>query len=105
MNVRRLFITVSLAFACISLHALDSVPKSEYRQRRVALAQKVNAGVAVLFAAEEPVLDFMPYRQDENFYYLSGWNEPGAAMVVIPAAEAVAETPGTALGGRAAQAY
>jgi len=89
----------------ISLHALDSVPKSEYRLRRVALAEKLHGGVAILFAAEEPVLDFMPYRQDEDFYYLTGWNEPGAALVLIPAVEAVAETPGTALGGRAAQAY
>jgi Xaa-Pro aminopeptidase len=63
--------------------ALDSVPKAEYRQRRVALSAKLEGGVAVLFAAEEPVLDFMPYRQDEDFYYLTGWNEPGAALVII----------------------
>jgi len=37
----------------------------------------------VLFAAEEPLLDFMPYRQDSDFYYLTGWTEPGAALVVI----------------------
>ncbi|WP_396127207.1 aminopeptidase P N-terminal domain-containing protein [Edaphobacter bradus] len=97
---------LACCFTSMAAHALDSVPKSEYHQRRVALATEMkSSGVAVLFAAEEPVLDFMPYRQDEDFYYLSGWNEPGAAMVIIPAAEAVAETPGTALGGRAAQAY
>jgi Xaa-Pro aminopeptidase len=72
-----------LVFACSVVHALDSVPKAEYRQRRVALASKLEGGVAVLFAAEEPVLDFMPYRQDEDFYYLTGWNEPGAALVII----------------------
>jgi Xaa-Pro aminopeptidase len=38
--------------------------------------------VAILFAAEEPVLDFMPYRQDADFYYLTGWNEPGAALMI-----------------------
>jgi len=72
-----------LLVACSFAHALDSVPKDEYRQRRVALANKLDGGVAVLFAAEEPVLDFMPYRQDEDFYYLTGWNEPGAALVII----------------------
>jgi Xaa-Pro aminopeptidase len=71
-----------LFLSCIC-HALDSVPKAEYRQRRVALASKLDGGVAVLFAAEEPVLDFMPYRQDEDFYYLTGWTEPGAALVII----------------------
>jgi Xaa-Pro aminopeptidase len=76
---------LAFVFLCtsITLFALDSVPKQEYRQRRVALASKLEGGVAVLFAAEEPVLDFMPYRQDEDFYYLTGWNEPGAALVII----------------------
>lgn len=105
--MRSLRILLLLAGCLMSVegHALDSVPKAEYHQRRIALANEAKTGVAVLFAAEEPVLDFMPYRQDEDFYYLTGWNEPGAALVIIPAAEAVAETPGTGLGGRAAQAY
>ena len=83
MKVRVRIFAALLAFACSVAHALDSVPKAEYRQRRVALASKLEGGVAVLFAAEEPVLDFMPYRQDEDFYYLTGWNEPGAALVII----------------------
>ena len=37
----------------------------------------------MLFAAEEPLLDFMPYRQDSDFYYLTGWTEPGAALMVV----------------------
>jgi Xaa-Pro aminopeptidase len=86
-------------------HALESVPKPEYRTRRVALAGKMPGGVAILFAATEPVLDFMPYRQDEDFYYLTGWNEPGAAIMLIGSASAEPEAPGTGLGGRPAQAY
>src|SRR5882757_5455901 len=86
-------------------YALDSVPKTEYKTRRVALAGEIPGGVAVLFAATEPVLDFMPYRQDEDFYYLTGWNEPGAAIVLVAAAPAEAEALGTGLGGRPAQAY
>jgi Xaa-Pro aminopeptidase len=54
-----------------------------YHARRKALAEKLNGGVAVLFAAEEPLLDFMPYRQDEDFYYLTGWTEPGAALLIV----------------------
>ena len=63
--------------------ALEKQPSSVYHARRVALAEKLHNGVAVLFAAPEPVLDFMPYRQDEDFYYLTGWNEPGAALVIV----------------------
>jgi Xaa-Pro aminopeptidase len=48
-------------------HSLTKQPASVYRARRVALADKLQGGVAVLFAGEEPVLDLMPYRQDEDF--------------------------------------
>ena len=64
-------------------HTLEKQPASVYHARRQALAAKLHGGVAVLFAAEEPQLDFMPYRQDEDFYYLTGWNEPGAVLVVF----------------------
>ncbi|MGB7742844.1 MAG: aminopeptidase P N-terminal domain-containing protein, partial [Terracidiphilus sp.] len=64
------------------LHALEKQPASAYRGRRVALAARLQTGVAVLFAAEEPQLDFMPYRQDSDFYYLTGWTEPGAALLI-----------------------
>jgi Xaa-Pro aminopeptidase len=70
-------------------HSLTKQPASVYRARRVTLADKLHGGVAVLFAAEEPVLDLMPYRQDEDFYYLTGWNEPGAALLIVtPAPQA-----------------
>ena len=101
----RYLATLTLLFSSLAVSALESVPKTEYRTRRVALAEKMKSGIAVLFAAEEPVLDFMPYRQDEDFYYLTGWNEPGAALIVVSATEAAAGTPGTGLGERAAQPY
>ena len=69
----------------LAAQAMESVPKAEYHARRMALAEKLHGGAAVLFAAEEPVLDFMPYRQDSDFFYLTGWTEPGAALVVIGA--------------------
>lgn len=105
MKLKIRFFAAFLGITCSVSFALDSVPKPEYHQRRVVLAEKLHGGIAVLFAAEEPVLDFMPYRQDSDFYYLSGWNEPGAAMVVLPAVDAAPETPGTALGARQAQPY
>ena len=64
------------------LRAFDKQPASTYRARRVALAGKLHGGVAILFAAEESQLDFTPYRQDSNFYYLTGWTEPGAALLI-----------------------
>jgi len=81
-----LCLALSLLFAIILAplaYSLEKQPASTYRSRRVALAQKLNGGAAILFAAEEPLLDFMPYRQDEDFYYLTGWSEPGAALLIL----------------------
>ncbi|MGC9224541.1 MAG: aminopeptidase P N-terminal domain-containing protein [Terracidiphilus sp.] len=65
------------------IHALEKQPSGVYRARRVALAAELHGVVAILFAAEEPALDFMPYRQDSDFYYLTGWNQPGAALMIV----------------------
>ena len=81
VSFRYLFLSVLLV--ATGAQALESVPKAEYHQRRIALADKLKGGSALVFAGEEPLLDFMPYRQDSDFYYLSGWNEPGAALLVI----------------------
>ncbi len=70
-------------FSPSALHALDKQPASAYRARRVALAGELKGGIAILFAADEPVLDFMPYRQDSDFFYLTGWTEPGAALLIV----------------------
>jgi Xaa-Pro aminopeptidase len=51
--------------------------------------------VVLLFApneAEGPN-DLYGYRPDDNFFYLSGWAEPGTALLVAPAAEATADSP------------
>ena len=85
MKSVRFFVAVLLACAIgvSSLQALEKQPASAYHARREALGAKLRGGVAILFAAPEPVLDFMPYRQDSDFYYLTGWNEPGAALMVV----------------------
>ncbi len=62
--------------------AFEKQPVSVYHARRQALAERLRGGIAVLFAAPEPLLDFDPYRQDSNFYYLTGWTEPGAAILI-----------------------
>lgn len=65
------------------LHAVEKQPLAVYHARRVALGARLRGGVAVLFAAEQPLLDFMPYRQDSDFYYFTGWTEPGAALMIV----------------------
>ena len=84
MHPRRLLALALLALAALPFaQALEKQPASVYHARRLALATKLHGGAAILFAGEEPLLDFMPYRQDEDFFYLTGWNEPGAALLIL----------------------
>jgi Xaa-Pro aminopeptidase len=75
--------------------SLDRQPNADYRARREALAKKTDGGVVVLFAAVEAEgpNDLYGFRQDDNFFYLTGWPEPGAALVIAPAAEATSDQP------------
>jgi Xaa-Pro aminopeptidase len=72
-----------LLMAAQMAHALDSVPKAEYRQRRVKLAAELHGGSALIVAAHEPPMEYQDYRQDEDFFYLTGSNEPGGALLLI----------------------
>lgn len=84
MNLARLLVFLLLAaFALPTAPALEKQSPNDYHARRVALGNELRGGVAILFAAEEPLADFDPYRQDSDFYYLTGWNEPGAALLII----------------------
>ena len=81
MRSRTTFLVLLLAAQMA--HALDAVPKAEYRQRRVKLAAELHGGSALIVAAHEPPMEYQDYRQDEDFFYLTGSNEPGAALLLI----------------------
>lgn len=77
--------------------AFDRQPNADYHARREALAKKVG-GLVVLFAATENdgPNDLYGFRQDDNFFYLSGLREPGAALLIASGSEAKADTPARA---------
>jgi len=67
---------------------MERQPNADYRTRREALAQKSNGGVVLLFApmeAEGPNAIY-GFRQEDNFYYLTGLSDPDAALLIAPAA-------------------
>ena len=82
-----LFLLV-LVVGCVAGNALERQANSDYRARREALAKKVD-GIVVLFAGVEndgPNAIY-GFRQDDNYYYLSGLSEPGAALLIAGAVE------------------
>ena len=66
----------------------DQIPGSEYKERRERLMGEIGPeAAAIFFSASEKNRngdDDYPYRQDDNFYYLTGFNEPNAVLVLIP---------------------
>jgi Xaa-Pro aminopeptidase len=59
---------------------------SIYAKRRAKLIEQMQNGVAVIPTAGERVRSrdaHYPYRFDSYFYYLSGFTEPGAALVLM----------------------
>ena len=91
----RKLVLVVLAL-CVSAGALERQPNADYRARRKALAEKTDGGVVVLFAATEAEGPNAVYgfRQDNNFYYLTGWAEPGAALLIAPEMKSAGGSPG-----------
>ncbi len=71
---------------------MDRQPNGDYHARREALAKKAG-GVVVIFAPmeSEGPNDIYGFRQEDNFYYLSGLTEPGAALLIASAADAGAD--------------
>jgi Xaa-Pro aminopeptidase len=57
------------------------------RRRRDLMATMIKNCIAILTAAPEQVRSrdtYFPYRQDSNFFYLTGFPEPEAVLVLIP---------------------
>jgi Xaa-Pro aminopeptidase len=76
-----------------SAFGLERQPNAAYHARREALAKKTDGGVVVLFAPVERADEVYGFRQEDNFYYLTGYSEPAAALLIAPAVEAKDKTP------------
>src|SRR5579862_1445453 len=89
---RRFLVTLALVVAAVGGSALTAVawerePLSAFHERRARLVRDTGGdGVVVLFGYDEEdvAASVTPFRQNEEFYYLTGWNEPGAIMLLIP---------------------
>lgn len=91
----RYAVVITIVFACLPALGRERQPNSDYHARREKLAAKLDGGVALLFAPPELAgpNNVYGYFPDANFYYLTGWSEPGAAVLVAPVVEAKNENP------------
>jgi Xaa-Pro aminopeptidase len=67
-------------FAVITAFGIEKEPLQEYRVRRERLAQRIKGNAVVLHAA--PDQELVKFKQEENFYYLTGFDEPNATLLL-----------------------
>ncbi len=70
----------------MDLAYMNAIPKEEFIQRRATLlAQMEDDSSAVIFSSKEVFRNShctYPFRQDSYFWYLTGFNEPDAVLVL-----------------------
>lgn len=58
------------------------IPQADFASRREALVESLNDGAVLVLAAPESTLDYMPWGQSRSFFYLTGFREPDAALLL-----------------------
>src|SRR5260370_15699499 len=86
---RALWGLLCLACAADAAHAQERrerEPNSVYAERRAKLAAQLDGPMVLWgFTGREEVSEAYLFEQEENFYYLTGHNEEGARLILLPA--------------------
>lgn len=72
--------------AVVWMNAVVAAPLDEFRARRANLRKSMD-GVLVLAAASEGRDAVFRFTQEPNFYYLTGWRQPGARLLITASSE------------------
>jgi Xaa-Pro aminopeptidase len=79
-------IWAALVLCSVSASAVENIQPSEYRQRRAKVREQLakEKGLLVLYGSTEDERGDLRsrYFQEANFYYLTGWTEPGARLLL-----------------------
>jgi Xaa-Pro aminopeptidase len=71
------------AVVLLATPAAAQISAAEFAARRDALAARVGDGVVLAFGGRTPVTDFGPFYQNPAFHYLTNFDEPDAALVMV----------------------
>jgi Xaa-Pro aminopeptidase len=78
-----------LAYLTAPLAAREREPNSVYAERRARLAAELKEPVLLFgYTGRENSSPAYVFLQEPNFYYLTGHNEEGAALLLVPASAA-----------------
>src|SRR4051812_18045275 len=80
---RRLLAAVFLCTAANAPQLHAQITQPEFAARRDSLAARIGDGVVVAFGGRTPVSDFGTFFQLPAFHYLTAYDEPDAAFVLL----------------------
>jgi Xaa-Pro aminopeptidase len=81
LKVKLFFIAVLLVETVSAQNMWKYFTPEDFALRRAKLMQQIGDGIAILQGAELPEA-FVKFRQDNNFYYLTGVEMPGAVLIL-----------------------
>ncbi len=90
MTRRKTWARAALALVALVLcfsvaYPREREPNSSYAERRTRLRAQVDAPVVIFgFTGREDASPSYIFGQEENFFYLTGHNEEGAALLLLP---------------------
>jgi len=82
-----LWLSIWLLVSILPALPWEREPLSVFHERRMRLVRETGGdGVIVLFGYKDAdvAASVTTFHQNENFYYLTGWNEPNAIMLLVP---------------------
>jgi len=87
--IKKIILLIVLSSTLFPGSQPGDLPADEFERRRAVLLEELRELDALAVIHSAPVVDRnndveYPYRQDSDFYYLTGWVHPGAALVLIP---------------------
>ncbi|HKV05703.1 MAG TPA: Xaa-Pro peptidase family protein [Candidatus Acidoferrales bacterium] len=84
-GARFVWLVLAVVCVCWAAEARFRQPNEEYAARRAKLRAVVDAPIVIFgYTGHEEASEVHVFVQEPNFYYLTGSNEPGAAVVILP---------------------
>jgi Xaa-Pro aminopeptidase len=76
---------LALAFFCAPVQARFRQPNEEYQARRAKLRAMLDAPIVIFgYTGHEDASEVAVFFQEPHFYYLTGHDQPGAALLLVP---------------------
>jgi Xaa-Pro aminopeptidase len=72
-----------VSFLLLVPAVLGAQTQQEFAARRASVVAGMPDGVLVALGAHEPSQDYISFVQSPSFYYLTGFKEPDAALIVV----------------------